>query len=125
MSIVKDFLFLEKAMSFYLLLEQLDEELKEANGRNDNQGPHFHFLLCPQGMEVIKDENLDRDATYTFVKNAFRDGSVATTGTSITNVLPPVSRFSKTGERTKIRESVLFRLSKFFERFFDISSGAL
>ena len=76
-------------------------------------------------MEIIKDENLDRDATYTFVKNAFRDGSVATTGTSITNVLPPVSRFSKTGERTKKRESVLFRLSKFFERFFDISRGAL
>jgi len=74
---------------------------------------------------IIKDENLDRDATYTFVKNAFRDGSVATTGTSITNVLPPVSRFSKTGERTKKRESVLSKLSKFFERFFDISSGAL
>ena len=74
---------------------------------------------------IIKDENLDHDATYTFVKNAFRDGGVATTGTSITNVLPLVSRFSKTGERTKIRESVLFRLSKFFERFIDISSGAL
>lgn len=72
--------------------------------------------------QIIKDENLDRDAAYKFVKNAFRDGSVATTGTAITKVLPPVSRFSKTGERTKKRESVLSKLSHFFERFFDISS---
>ena len=25
-----------------------------ANGRDDNQDPHFHVLLCPQGMEVIR-----------------------------------------------------------------------
>ena len=70
-------------------------------------------------------EELDHDATYTFVKNAFRDGNVATTGTAITKVLPPVSRFSPTGERTKIRESVLSKLTSFFERFFDISGGKL
>jgi type I restriction enzyme R subunit len=75
--------------------------------------------------KIIKDENLNRDAAYTFVKNAFRDGGVATTGTAITKVLPPVSRFWPTGERTKKREGVLSKLSKFFERFFDISSGAL
>lgn len=73
--------------------------------------------------KIIKSENLDHDATYTFVRNAFRDGSVATTGTAITKVLPPVSRFSPTGERTKKRESVLGKLTHFFERFFDISGG--
>lgn len=75
--------------------------------------------------QIIQDENLNRDAAYTFVNNAFRDGHVATTGTAITKVLPPVSRFSKTGERTQKRESVLTRLTQFFERFFDISSGVL
>ncbi len=75
--------------------------------------------------QIIKDENLNRDAAYTFVNNAFRDGHIATTGTAITKVLPPVSRFSKTGERTQKRESVLTRLTQFFERFFDISNGAL
>jgi type I restriction enzyme R subunit len=73
--------------------------------------------------QIITNENLDRDATYTFIKNAFRDGSVATTGTAITKVLPPVSRFSPTGERTQKRESVLNKLTGFFERFFDISGG--
>jgi type I restriction enzyme R subunit len=71
--------------------------------------------------QIIANENLDRDATYAFVKNAFRDGGIATTGTAITKVLPPVSRFSPTGERTQKRESVLNKLTSFFERFFDIS----
>lgn len=72
---------------------------------------------------IITSESLDRDATYAFVKNAFRDGGVVVTGTAISKVLPPVSRFSPTGERTLKRESVLGKLTSFFERFFDISGG--
>ena len=73
--------------------------------------------------EIIKFEDLDRDETYKFVRNAFRNGMVATTGTDLAKVLPPVSRFSPGGERSMIRESVLDKLMRFFERFFDISSG--
>lgn len=73
--------------------------------------------------QIIASENLDHDATFAFVRNAFRDGSLATTGTAITKVLPPVSRFSPTGDRTKKRENVLDKLTRFFERFFDISGG--
>jgi len=75
--------------------------------------------------KIISDENLDRNEAYAFVKNAFRDGGVATTGTAIIKVLPPVSMFSPTGEHTKKREGVLEKLIKFFERFFDISGGKL
>ncbi len=73
--------------------------------------------------KIIDNEGLDHDATYTFVRNSFRDGGVVTTGTAITKILPPVSRFSPTGERTQKRESVLSKLTSFFERFFDISGG--
>ena len=73
--------------------------------------------------QIIENENLNRNATYAFIKNAFRDGRVAITGTAITEVLPPVSRFSPTGERTQKRENVLNKLTNFFERFFDISNG--
>ncbi|MDQ5957518.1 MAG: type restriction enzyme subunit, partial [Patescibacteria group bacterium] len=73
--------------------------------------------------KIITNENLDHDATYSFIKNAFRDGNVPTTGTAISKVLPPVSRFSPTGERSQKRESVLSKLTGFFERFFDISGG--
>jgi type I restriction enzyme R subunit len=75
--------------------------------------------------KIIINEDLDHDATYTFVKNAFRDGNIVTTGTAITKILPPLSRFSPTGERSKKRESVLDELTRFFERFFDISNGKL
>lgn len=71
---------------------------------------------------IIKSEKLDHDATYNFVKNAFRSGVVVTTGTAISNILPPISRFSPTGERSKLREKVIDKLTKFFERFFGISS---
>ncbi len=74
---------------------------------------------------IIEGENLDHDETYKFVRNAFRNGSVATTGTDLAKVLPPVSRFSPGGERSKKRESVLDKLTRFFERFFDISRGEL
>jgi type I restriction enzyme R subunit len=75
--------------------------------------------------KIIDNEKLDHDATIAFVRNSFRDGSVAATGTAITKILPPVSRFSPTGERTQKRESVLRKLTNFFERFFDISGGNL
>lgn len=75
--------------------------------------------------EIIKSENLDSEATYKFIQNAFRDGSIVTTGTAIAKVLPPVSRFSPTGERTTKRESVITKLTSFFERFFNISSDSL
>ena len=75
--------------------------------------------------KIIAEEKLNRDAAYKFVQNAFRDGGVATTGTAIAKVLPPVSRFSPTGERTKKREIVLSKITSFFEKFFDISEGKL
>lgn len=73
--------------------------------------------------QIIENEHLDRDATYKFMNNAFRDGGVPVAGTAIAKVLPPVSRFSPSGERSEKRESVISRLTGFFERFFDISGG--
>ena len=72
--------------------------------------------------KIINDENLNRDETYKFIKNAFRDGNIPIIGTSITKVLPPISRFSKTGERTKKRETIIEKFIRFFDRFFNISN---
>lgn len=71
--------------------------------------------------KIIKDEKLDHDATYSFIKNAFRNGAVTATGTSLSKILPPVSRFDPNGGRSQIRETVIDKLTKFFERFFNIS----
>ena len=72
-------------------------------------------------QRIIESEELDSKATYAFIQNAFSNGNVATTGTAISKVLPPVSRFSPGGKRSKKRETVLDKLTSFFERFFDIA----
>lgn len=71
--------------------------------------------------KIIEEEKLNREETYKFVENSFRDWSVATTGTAITKIVPKMSRFDPSGQYTKKCEGVTERLMKFFERFFDIS----
>ncbi|MCC7465452.1 MAG: hypothetical protein IT261_04245, partial [Saprospiraceae bacterium] len=72
---------------------------------------------------IIVEENLDKEETYKFIHNAFRDGYVQTSGTDLSRILPPVSRFSPTGDRTRKRESVIEKIKAFFNRFWDISGG--
>ncbi|MDI3544642.1 MAG: type restriction enzyme subunit [Bacteroidota bacterium] len=74
---------------------------------------------------IIEEESLNKEETYRFIDNAFRDGFIQTTGTAIGEVLPPVSRFTPTGERTKKRETVLEKLTAYFKTFWDISGGKL
>ena len=73
--------------------------------------------------KIIENEKLDQQETYSFIKKSFRDGAVITTGTAISKILPPISFFLATQERSKKREIVLNKLISFFERFFDISSN--
>ncbi len=76
--------------------------------------------------QIIANENLDHNETYAFIKNAFRDGSVATSGTAVTKIMAVrPSRFDPDGAYSKKRESVLEKLTSFFEKFFDISGGKL
>ncbi len=69
---------------------------------------------------IIAEEGLNADATRTFIDNAFRDGSIPTTGTAITKIIPPVSRFSKNNGHATKKQSVLDKLAGFFERYFGL-----
>jgi type I restriction enzyme R subunit len=75
--------------------------------------------------QIIANEGLDHDETYKFIDNAFRDGAIQSTGTAISKILPPVSRFSEDNSRGKMRETVLDKLTNFFNKFFDISNNRL
>ncbi|SNS03581.1 type I restriction enzyme, R subunit [Methylobacillus rhizosphaerae] len=70
---------------------------------------------------IINDENLKLDETRAFVDHAFRDGSIPTTGTAITKILPPASRFSGGRGHGEKKARVLDRLGEFFDRFFGLS----
>jgi len=71
---------------------------------------------------IIAQENLRPDQTRDFMATAFRDGSIATTGTAITRVLPPASRFAPDGGHGEKKQRVLTRLAAFFERFVGLGS---
>lgn len=74
---------------------------------------------------IITEESLKPEETRSFVESAFRDGAVQTTGTAITRVLPPASRFSPDGGRAEKKQRVVRRLGDFFERFFGLGSGGV
>ncbi|WP_026373665.1 type I restriction endonuclease subunit R [Agrococcus lahaulensis] len=72
---------------------------------------------------IINEENLRPDETRVFVETAFRDGQIRTSGTAITKVLPPASRFSADGGHGEKKQRVIQKLGAFFERFFGLSAG--
>lgn len=72
-------------------------------------------------QRIITDENLRPDETRAFVDSAFRDGQVRTTGTAVTRILPPISRFAKGANHGAKKQAVIDRLTAFFDRFFDLA----
>ncbi|WP_435300291.1 type I restriction endonuclease subunit R [Timonella sp. A28] len=71
---------------------------------------------------IIAEENLRADNTHTFINTAFRDGVIRTSGTAITKVLPPVSRFSAAGGHSEKKQRVIEKLGTYFERFFGLGN---
>lgn len=67
--------------------------------------------------EIIDAERLRPEQTKSFIEAAFRDGAIATNGTAITQVLPPVSRFAKDNNLGAKKERVIAKLTEYFERF--------
>ena len=72
--------------------------------------------------EIIADEGLKRDETKQFIDRAFRYGAIPITGTAVTKILPPASRFSADGNHSEKKQRVLNRLGAFFERFFGLNA---
>ena len=72
-----------------------------------------------QLVTIIQEENLKDEETRRFMDNAFRDGSVKTTGTDIDKLMPPISRFGG-GNRTVKKQAIIDKLMAFFNRFFGI-----
>jgi len=73
---------------------------------------------------IIRDESLRAEETRAFIESAFRDGALRTTGTEITKVLPPTSRFSADGGHGEKKQRVIERLGAFFDRFLGLSQKA-
>jgi len=107
------------------LIEQFIGTLNAGSSVDDDWRTFVDAKKIEELNKIIADEALDHDETYRFIDNAFRDGSIQSTGTAISKILPPVSRFSADNPRGKKRETVLDKLTNFFNKFFDISGSKL
>lgn len=107
------------------LIEQFIATISPATRIDDDWQKFVDEKRQEELNRIIAEENLNREEAYRFVANAFRDGYIPQSGTAITKVLPPVSRFSPTGDRTRKRETVLEKLKAFFDRFADISGEGI
>ena len=71
--------------------------------------------------KLIEEENLNKEGTYNFVRRAFEQGKVDTNGTEISDILPPMSMFSKDNNRQKKKNKVIDKILEFFDKFFSLS----
>ncbi len=67
--------------------------------------------------EIIKEENLNANATEEFINKAFADGELKTAGTAVIKLLPPKNMFSPGFEHALQKAFVIDKLKAFFERF--------
>ncbi|MDR3098838.1 MAG: hypothetical protein LBV73_17415, partial [Paraburkholderia sp.] len=71
--------------------------------------------------QIIAAEGLKPGETKAFVDNAFRDGTIPVSGTAVTKILPPTSRFSRNNGHAGKKQAVLGKLTAFFERYFGLA----
>lgn len=103
------------------LIDQFISSLAPSNDVDESWQSFVEKKKREELERIIAEENLNKEETFRYIESAFRDGYVQETGTAITRVLPPVSRFTPSGERSQKREIVLSKIKEFFQRFFDIS----
>lgn len=101
--------------------ELIEEFIKTVNIDTDVEEDWISFVNAQKEKEldsIIQEERLKPEETRAFINNSFRDGVLKTTGMDIDNILPPMSRFG--GKRAKKKQTVIEKLTEFFERYFDL-----
>ncbi|MDE0573741.1 type I restriction endonuclease subunit R [Demequina sp. B12] len=104
----------------------IEEFVRRVSGDGTVDDEWQAFIAARRESEleaIIADEGLRADEARVFVETAFRDGALRTTGTAITRVLPPVSRFSPDGGHGEKKQRVIEKLGNYFERFFGLGKA--
>ncbi len=69
---------------------------------------------------IITEQRLKATETKKFMKNAFRDGVLRTTGNDIDEILPAVSRFGGGGNRKQVKATVIEKLKEYFDKYYGL-----
>ena len=102
--------------------ELIDGFIATINAQTDVNSDWKKFVVQQKETDLsalITDEKLKDEETRKYIENAFRDGTVKTTGTDIDKLMPPVSRFGG-GSRAAKKQGVIEKIQAFFEKYFGI-----
>lgn len=69
-------------------------------------------------VKLIENEKLQEDAARKYLRNAFRDGVLKTTGTDLDSVMPRISKFDVNYMERK--QAIIEKLQQFFEKYFGL-----
>jgi type I restriction enzyme, R subunit len=103
------------------LIERFVDSVSERADVDESWRAFIAARRAEELQQIVEEEELDAAKTATLVDNAFRDGEIPTTGTAITTILPPVSRFAAGGHHAAKKRAVVDKLKAFFERFSGLS----
>ncbi len=99
------------------LIEQFVDSLTVDADVDESWRAYVEAKRAEELDRIIAEEILKPAETRAFVSNAFRDGAIPSTGTAITKILPPASRFSAGNAHALKKLTVLDKLTAFFDRF--------
>ena len=98
----------------------IEKFVDSINNDSDVEGDWRKFIAEQKQVElheIIKEENLNAEATEEFINKAFTDGELKTAGTAIIKLLPAKNMFSPGLEHALQKAFVIDKLKAFFERF--------
>jgi type I restriction enzyme R subunit len=105
------------------LIEQFVESVSLLGDVDDQWRTYIETKRDEELSRIIDEESLRDEPTRSFIESAFRDGSIKSTGTAVTKILPPLSKFTPSGGYADKKRVVLDKLDAFFERFFGLSTN--
>ncbi|MCQ2086279.1 MAG: type I restriction endonuclease subunit R, partial [archaeon] len=118
---------IDKAISSSLELrskkELIENFIATINTTSDIQHNWSEFVqqeLEKDLDEIIAKEKLNAKETKKFIADAFRIGQLKTTGTGISKIMPPISRFGKT-DRSQKKRIIIEKLESLFSKYYDSS----
>lgn len=102
------------------LIEAFIETISIDGAIDEQWRAHIEEQRRNELNNIITSERLKPLPTEAFIQDAFRDGTLTTSGTRIAGLLPPTSRFGKQGNQGETKARVIERLRAFFERFYGL-----
>lgn len=103
------------------LIENFIDSLTPTSNVDEDWKKYVNEQKITELNKIIEEENLNKEETYKYVNNAFKNGYVQENGIQINKVLPPLPIIDPQKRRQKKRETVIQKIIAFFNRFRDIS----